>query len=112
VVWNGDILSSATSSRPSPIIAPTAAKPRWSSANKARTATSASPTKCDVTRPCATALGKTDPAYQYTGICVVTKAFAQGVPATIESLVEHFLRRTAGAAGQHPGFPGFVEDLA
>lgn len=38
-------------------------------------------------------LGKTDPAYQYTGICIATQAFAQSVPATIESLVEHFLRR-------------------
>lgn len=38
-------------------------------------------------------LGKTDPAYQYTGICLVTRAFVQSVPATIESLVEHFLRR-------------------
>jgi aminoglycoside/choline kinase family phosphotransferase/choline kinase len=49
-------------------------------------------------------LGKTDPAYQYTGICVVTKAFAQGVPATIESLVEHFLRRTQAQPGSIQGF--------
>jgi len=49
-------------------------------------------------------LGRQDPAYQYTGICVVTKAFAQGVPATIESLVEHFLRRTQARPGSIQGF--------
>lgn len=49
-------------------------------------------------------LGQQDPAYQYTGICVVTKAFAQGVPATIESLVEHFLRRTQAQPGSIQGF--------
>jgi aminoglycoside/choline kinase family phosphotransferase/choline kinase len=49
-------------------------------------------------------LGQKDPAYQYTGICVVTKAFAQGVPATIESLVEHFLRRTQAQPGSIQGF--------
>ncbi|NBR41291.1 MAG: hypothetical protein EBU04_00090 [Verrucomicrobia bacterium] len=38
-------------------------------------------------------LGKTDRAYQYTGICIVTRAFAQSVPAAIESIVEHFLRK-------------------
>jgi aminoglycoside/choline kinase family phosphotransferase len=49
-------------------------------------------------------LGQQDPAYQYTGICVVTKAFAQGVPATAESLVEHFLRRTQARPGSIQGF--------
>ena len=49
-------------------------------------------------------LGQQDPAYQYAGICVVTKAFAQGVPATIESLVEHFLRRTQAQPGSIQGF--------
>jgi aminoglycoside/choline kinase family phosphotransferase/choline kinase len=49
-------------------------------------------------------LGQQDPAYQYTGICVVTKAFAQGVPTTIESLVEHFLRRTQAQPGSIQGF--------
>jgi hypothetical protein len=43
--------------------------------------------------------GATDPAYQYTGIRVVTRAFALGVPKEIESLVEHFLRRV----GERPG---------
>ena len=49
-------------------------------------------------------LGKTDPAYQYAGICVVTKAFVQGVPPTAESLVEHFLRRIQAAPGSVQGF--------
>lgn len=49
-------------------------------------------------------LGAQDPAYQYTGICIVTKAFAQGVPATIESLVEHFLRRTQAQPGSIQGY--------
>jgi len=49
-------------------------------------------------------LGAQDPAYQYTGICVVTLAFAQGVPATIESLVEHFLRRAQARPGSIQGY--------
>jgi len=49
-------------------------------------------------------LGKTDTAYQYTGICVVTKAFAQSVPAAVESLVEHFLRRVQAKPGSVQGF--------
>ena len=49
-------------------------------------------------------LGKADPSYQYTGICVVTKAFVQGVPATIESLVEHFLRRLQAEPNSIQGF--------
>jgi len=49
-------------------------------------------------------LGRTDAAYQYAGICVVTKAFAQGVPAAIESLVEHFLRRVQARPGSIQGF--------
>jgi len=44
-------------------------------------------------------LGSADTEYQYTGICIVTRAFAQGVPAAAESLVEHFLRRIAAAPG-------------
>lgn len=40
-------------------------------------------------------LGSADPEHQYTGICIVTRAFALGVPRTAESLVEHFLRRIA-----------------
>lgn len=49
-------------------------------------------------------LGQTDLAYQYTGICFVTRAFVQGVPATAESLVEHFLRRVAATPGAIQGF--------
>ena len=49
-------------------------------------------------------LGRSDPAYQYAGVCVVTKAFAQGVPATVESLVEHFLRRVQATPGSIQGF--------
>ena len=49
-------------------------------------------------------LGKADPSYQYAGICVVTKAFVQGVPATIESLVEHFLRRLQAEPNSIQGF--------
>lgn len=44
-------------------------------------------------------LGSSDPEYQYTGICIVTRAFAQGVPPVAESLVEHFLRRICAAPG-------------
>lgn len=37
-------------------------------------------------------LGKKDPLYQYTGICIVSYSFTQQIPPTIESLVESFLR--------------------
>ena len=49
-------------------------------------------------------LGKTDTAYQYTGICFVSRAFIQTTPATIESLVEHFLRRLQEAPQSVQGF--------
>ncbi len=49
-------------------------------------------------------LGKTAQAYQYTGICFATRAFVQAVPATPESLVEHFLRRVAAVSGSIQGF--------
>ncbi len=52
-------------------------------------------------------LGKTDASYQYTGICLVTRAFAQSVPATIESLVEHFLRRIQESPQSVQGFLDF-----
>lgn len=43
--------------------------------------------------------GAREPAYQFTGICAVTRAFAQAVPARPESVVEEFLRRI----GDRPG---------
>ena len=49
-------------------------------------------------------LGKADPSYQYTGICIVTKAFVQSVPTAIESLVEHFLRRLQAEPNSIQGF--------
>ena len=49
-------------------------------------------------------LGKTDPSYQYTGICLVTRAFAAGVPTAAESLVEHFLRRVQAAPSAVQGY--------
>jgi len=49
-------------------------------------------------------LGKTDASYQYTGICFATKAFVLGTPATVESLVEHFLRRIQAQAGSIQGY--------
>jgi aminoglycoside/choline kinase family phosphotransferase/choline kinase len=49
-------------------------------------------------------VGTTDPAYQYAGICVATKAFVQGVPPATESLVEHFLRCLQAEAGSIQGF--------
>lgn len=49
-------------------------------------------------------LGKTDPSYQYTGICLVTRAFAAGVPTAAESLVEHFLRRVQAAPSSVQGY--------
>ena len=52
-------------------------------------------------------LGKTDPPYQYTGICLVTRAFVQSVPPTIESLVEHFLRRVQENPQAIQGFLDF-----
>ena len=42
--------------------------------------------------------------YQYTGICIVTRNFALSVPATAESLVEHFLRRITEKAGSIRAF--------
>ena len=44
-------------------------------------------------------LGAADAEYQYTGVCVVTRAFALGTPRAVESLVEHFLRRVAARPG-------------
>ncbi len=49
-------------------------------------------------------LGKTDPSYQYTGICMVTRAFALSVPATSVSLVEHFLTRVQATPGSVQGY--------
>lgn len=49
-------------------------------------------------------LGKTETAYQYTGICFVSRAFIQTTPATIESLVEHFLRRLQEAPQSVQGY--------
>lgn len=49
-------------------------------------------------------LGKTETAYQYTGVCIVSRAFIQTVPATIESVVEHFLRRLQEAPQSIQGF--------
>lgn len=49
-------------------------------------------------------LGRTDPGYQYTGICIVTRAFAQGVPTATESIVEHFLRRLQAKPGAVQGY--------
>ncbi len=49
-------------------------------------------------------LGKTDPSYQHTGVCLVTRAFAQGVPLAVESLVEHFLRRVQATPGSVQGY--------
>jgi hypothetical protein len=49
-------------------------------------------------------LGATEPAYQYTGICLVTRAFALGVPKEIASLVEHFLRRVTERKGSIQGY--------
>jgi len=44
-------------------------------------------------------LGSADPAFQFTGICVVTRAFAQSLPPSRESLVEHLVRRVAAKPG-------------
>lgn len=44
-------------------------------------------------------LGSADPAFQFTGICVVTRAFARSLPPSRESLVEHFLRRIVARPG-------------
>jgi NDP-sugar pyrophosphorylase family protein len=49
-------------------------------------------------------LGKTDPSYQYTGICFATRAFVAGVPAAIASLVEHFLTRVQATPGSVQGY--------
>ena len=44
-------------------------------------------------------LGSRDRAFQFTGIAVVSRAFARGTPRDKASLVEHFLRRVADAPG-------------
>lgn len=44
-------------------------------------------------------LGARDRAFQFTGIAIVSRAFAQGTPRDKASLVEHFLRRIAAAPG-------------
>ncbi|MFN7339933.1 MAG: sugar phosphate nucleotidyltransferase [Opitutia bacterium] len=44
-------------------------------------------------------LGSADPSYQFTGICVVARGFAQSLPPSRESLVEHLLRRVAAKPG-------------
>ena len=49
-------------------------------------------------------LGKSDLAYQYTGICFVTRAFAAGVPPASVSLVEHFLTRVQATPGSVQGY--------
>ena len=49
-------------------------------------------------------LGKSDLAYQYTGICFVTCAFVAGVPPASVSLVEHFLTRVQATPGSVQGY--------
>lgn len=49
-------------------------------------------------------LGKSDAAYQYTGICFITRAFAAGVPPASVSLVEHFLTRVQATPGSVQGY--------
>ncbi len=49
-------------------------------------------------------LGKKDPLYQYTGICIVSQKFVQQVPTTIESLVESFLRALEKSPESVQGF--------
>ena len=49
-------------------------------------------------------LGQADPSYQYTGICLVTRAFAAGVPPASVSLVEHFLTRVQATPGSVQGY--------
>jgi mannose-1-phosphate guanylyltransferase len=49
-------------------------------------------------------LGKTDPSYQHTGICFVTRAFAASVPPASVSLVEHFLTRVQATPGSVQGY--------
>lgn len=44
-------------------------------------------------------LGATDTAYQFTGICLVTRAFARSLPPDRVSLVEHFVSRVADRPG-------------
>ncbi len=44
-------------------------------------------------------LGSRDRAFQFTGIAIVSRAFAQGTPRDKASLVEHLLRRVAAAPG-------------
>ena len=49
-------------------------------------------------------LGKSDLAYQYTGISFVTRAFVAGVPPASVSLVEHFLTRVQATPGSVQGY--------
>jgi len=103
VVWNGDILSDCD-------IAAAVAHHRANGGEATLVVREEGPnrnvrvTDEGVVTDLRDRLGRSDPAYQYAGICVVTKAFAQGVPATIESLVEHFLRRTQAQPGSIQGF--------
>jgi aminoglycoside/choline kinase family phosphotransferase/choline kinase len=48
-------------------------------------------------------LGSADRAFQFTGIAVVSRAFARATPAARESLVEEFLRRVRAAPGSIRG---------
>ncbi|MFM7742733.1 MAG: sugar phosphate nucleotidyltransferase [Verrucomicrobiota bacterium] len=103
VVWNGDILSGCD-------IAAACAHHRANGGEATLVVREQGPnrnvriTDEGVVTDLRDRLGKTDPAYHYAGICLVTKSFAQGVPATIESLVEHFLRRTQAQPGSIQGF--------
>ena len=49
-------------------------------------------------------LGKSDAAYQYTGISFVTRTFVAGVPPASVSLVEHFLTRVQATPGSVQGY--------
>ena len=49
-------------------------------------------------------LGSADPAYQYTGICLVSKKFVQSLPSNRDSLVEYFLKQITTAPDTIQGF--------
>lgn len=49
-------------------------------------------------------LGATDALYQYTGISIVTRGFAQGIPTAAASIVEYFLQRIQEQRGSIQGF--------
>jgi aminoglycoside/choline kinase family phosphotransferase/choline kinase len=49
-------------------------------------------------------LGSADPCYQYTGICIVSKKFAQSLPTNRDSLIEYFLRQVTTAPDTIQGF--------